>query len=176
MRGDIAVMFQDEMDMTMRFDGGADCSRQLVEPVGLGDRMGRIEAQSVEAILHQPIQRVLGEIAPHFRPAKVDRPAPRCLHLIPKELRSIACEIIPVRSEVVVDDVEKNHQPMHVRRIDESLELIGRAVTMIGSKRQHTVVPPVSSAWKIAHRHQLNGRDAELLELWKLAWYAGEAA
>src|SRR5207253_4173215 len=101
---------------------------------------------------------------------------PRCLHLIPKELRSIACEIIPVRPEVVVDDVEKNHQPMHVRRINESLELIGRAIRMIGSKRQHTVVPPVSSAWKIAHRHQLNGRDAELLQLWKLALYAGEPA
>src|SRR5258708_1595897 len=47
---------------------------------------------------------------------------------------------------------------------------------MIGSERQNAVVAPVSFAGKIIDRHQLDRRDAEVLQLRKLGLHAGKAA
>ena len=61
------------MDVAAGFDGGAHLGRHLVEPVGLGDGVDGIEAQAVEAIFHQPVERVLGEEAAHLGLAEIDR-------------------------------------------------------------------------------------------------------
>ena len=136
MRGDIAVVLEHEVHVTVLLDGRAHRRRHLVEPVGFRDRMHGIEAQPVEAVFHQPVERVLGEELAHLRAAEIDRRAPRRRHIVAEELRRVAREIIPVGPEVVVDHVEKDHQPVIVRGIDERLQLVGRAVGAVRRKRQ----------------------------------------
>ncbi len=48
--GHVAVMLQHEMDLASRLDGLPDLGGHLVQPVGFGDGVHGIEAQSVEAI------------------------------------------------------------------------------------------------------------------------------
>ena len=108
--------------------------------------------------------------------AEIDRRPPRRRHVLAEELRRIAREIVPVRPEVVVDDVEEDHQPVVVRGVDQRLEIVGRAVGAIRRERQHAVIAPVARAGKIVDRHQLDGGDAESASAVELALHAGEAA
>src|SRR4029079_5738399 len=112
------------------------------------NRMHSIEPQPVETVVAQPIQRILDEEAPYFRYAIVDRAAPRRLR-VGKELRCDAAEIITLRAEVVVDDVDENHQPVRVGGIDQRLEIVRTAVTRVGGERQNAVVAPVPAPRKI---------------------------
>ena len=93
-----------------------------------------------------------------------------------KHLRRIERQIISVGAEMIVDDVEKNHQPEAVRGVDQRLEIVGRAVAAVRRKRQHAVVAPIARAGKFRDRHQLDGGDAELGEPRQFARHAGEAA
>ncbi len=99
-----------------------------------------------------------------------------------EELRAIGVEVVAVGAEVVVDDIDEDHQAEAVRCIDERLELVGRAVGGIGRERQHAVVAPVAPAGGVGERHQLDRRDAELGEVAELrdrgdeAAFGGEAA
>ena len=121
--------------------------------------MHRIEAQPVKAVVAEPVQRVFdGELA-HFRHAKVDGAAPGRLR-VGKNARCNAAEIIPFGPEVVVDDVEKHHQPARMRGVDQCLEILRPAVAGIRRERQHPVIAPVPAAGKIRQRHQLERGDA----------------
>ena len=113
---------------------GAHLGGHLVEPVWFADGVNRVEAQAVEAIFHQPVQRVVGEEAPHLVAAEIDRRPPGRIDVVAKELRRVGMQIISVRSEMVVDDVEKDHQPVIVRGVDQRLEIVGRAVAASGAK------------------------------------------
>ena len=77
-------------------------------------------------------------------PVEVDRGAPgRALRRI-EELRAIHMQIITVRTEVVVHDIEQDHHPQGVCAVDEGFQLIRCAVASRRRERQHTVVPPVA--------------------------------
>src|SRR5437764_1303093 len=94
------------------------CTKFTSAPSGCGG------AQSMDAVLVDPIQRVVNEELAH-RPAQraieVDRRAPRTRMRFRKELRRIAAEVIARRTEVVVDDVHEDHQPEPMRFLDEVL-------------------------------------------------------
>jgi hypothetical protein len=67
------VVLEHEMNMASRLEGGADLSGHLVEPIRFADRLDRVKAQSVEAVFHDPVERILGEEVSDLRPAEVDR-------------------------------------------------------------------------------------------------------
>ena len=92
------------------------------------DGMHGIESQPVETIFAQPMQRVLDREASHLRHAIVDGAAPWRLR-IREKLRRDAAEIVSLRPEVIVDDVEKHHQAARVRGVDQRLEVLRPAVT-----------------------------------------------
>src|ERR1043165_7500747 len=176
MFGSIAVVLEHEMNVTIPLDRSADCGCHLVEPVGFRYRVHGVEAQPVEAILHQPIERVFGEETTHVRHAKVDCRAPRCLDVVAKEFRSVACEVVSIGPEVIVNDIEKDHEAVSVRGIDEYFQFVRRTVGAVRREGQHTVVTPVASAGEIIDRHQLERRDTEIREPPKLPNNAGKAA
>jgi hypothetical protein len=62
---------------------------------------------------------------------------------------------------VIVDDVEKHHQAVTVRGIDERAQIVGAAVAALGREQQSAVVTPVAAAGKFRDRHQLDGGDTE---------------
>ncbi len=176
MVGHVAVVLEHEMDMAARLDGGADLGRHLVQPVGCCDGVHGVEAQAVEAVFHQPVERVLGEEAAHLGPAEIDGGAPGRGDVGAEEARGIGGEIVPVRPEVVVDDVEEDHQAEAVRGVDQGLQIVGRAIGGVGREGQHAVIAPVALAGEIVDRHELDGGDAELSQVGQPRGDTGEAA
>src|SRR5258706_8825742 len=88
--------------------------RDLAE---FGDSVDRVEPKPVETEFAQPIQRVLDGESAYLPYPIIDRTAPGGLR-VRKEGGRIAAEIIAFRPEVIVDHVEKHHQPAQMRFVD----------------------------------------------------------
>jgi hypothetical protein len=67
-------------------------------------------AQAVETVVLEPVERVLDEEPAHRRLLVGDGGAPGRVAVRVEEARRIGAEIVPVGAEVVVDDVEQDHQ------------------------------------------------------------------
>src|SRR3546814_12484193 len=104
-------------------------------------------SQAVEAIFVQPVQCVVNEELA-YRPApEVDRRAPRCMAIFGEEIRCVGMQVIAVRSEVVVDDIDEAHQAERVRRVDQLLWFIRRAVGSVRRLRQPRTSDRRVGAW-----------------------------
>ena len=144
--------------------GGRAEIMQQRQPARLDDGVDGIEPQPVEAIVAQPGQRILDRKGADFRHAIIDRAAPGRLRF-GEEGRRIAAEIIPLGAEMVIDDVEKHHQPAQMRLVDQRLEIVGPAIGAVGRVPQHAVIAPVARAGEIRQRHQFQRGDAGLCEM-----------
>ena len=98
------------------------------------------------------------------------------MHVLPEELGRVGAEVVSVRAEVIVDDVEEHHQPALMGGVDQRLQRVRRSIGALGREGQHAVVAPVAGAGKIADRHQLDGSDAEPGEAVEVGLHAREAA
>ena len=98
----------------------ANLGRHLVEPIGVGNGVHRIEAQAVEAIFHQPIKA----FSVKKRRTSLRRKSIAGPHGVDTSLRNISGaigrQIIAVGAEVIIDDVEKDHQAELVRGVDRA--------------------------------------------------------
>ncbi len=56
------------------------------------------------------------------------------------------------------------------------LRASGAAIGGVRRVRQHTIVAPAARAAELRHRHQLDGRDAQRLQVIQLLLHAGEGA
>jgi hypothetical protein len=150
----------------------------LADDVGLrlvDDCVDRVEPQAVKAELLEPVERVVDE-EPAHRAGEVDRGAPRRRAAPLEELRGVEVQVVAVGPEMVVDHVEQHHQAPGVRRIDQALEVRGRAVARVRRERQHAVVAPAALAGEVADRHQLERGDAEVGEVVEPVERGGERA
>ena len=126
--------------------------------------MDSIQPQPIKVVLRKPVKCVVDkEIAHHAAvwTVEVDRLAPRRLVPVGKELRRVSTQIIPFWAKVVVDHVQKNHQPFAVSRLNQPLQVIRPAILAIRSKEQNTVVTPVPFTRKVSDRHQFHRSEAE---------------
>src|SRR5208337_522619 len=145
----VAIVFQYEMDMSIRLDGAANHFRQFCENVGSGvvkDRIHRVQTQTVKMVLGQPIQGVVNEEVPNgpaFCSIEVDGIAPWRMMTIGEKLRSVKAEIISFRTKVVVDDVQENHHAAAVSRLNQFLKIFRAAIGGIGCERIDAVVSPI---------------------------------
>src|SRR5690606_9916104 len=116
--GAVVVVLEDEMDGTI-LDPGAHGGRELGQDVGIGiveDRVDGVEAEPVDVELLEPVERVLDEeVADRaaLRAVEVDPVAPGRAVAPGEELR-VGAEIVPLGSEVVVDDVEEKGEAARV--------------------------------------------------------------
>ena len=141
--------------------------------------MNGIEAESVEVIFLEPVKSIVNEEVAHdttVRAIEVDRISPGCLMALGKELRRVLVEVIAFRTEVVVDNIEKDHQPFFVRGLNHALQIFGPSVAAVGCVRQNAVVAPISGTGKIGHRHQLNRCDSQVTEIIELLFESTERA
>src|SRR5260370_39246887 len=77
------------------------------------DRVNRVQAQSVEMVFGQPVERVVDEEVPHdsaVSAIEVDAVSPGSRVPISKELWRVGPEIISFRAKVVVDNIQQDHQ------------------------------------------------------------------
>ncbi len=145
------------------------------------DMVDRVQPQPIEAIIAQPGQRVLDRKGAHLRYAIIDRAAPWRLR-VGEEARRIAAEKISLRPEVVIDHVEKHHQPSQMRFVDQVLEVFGPAIGAVWRVPQHAVIAPIALAREVRQRHQFECRDPgrhqmiELVDHRAIAAFAGEGA
>ena len=62
-----------------------------------------------------------------LRPVEIDAGAPGRLVALGEERLGVGVEVVPGRAEMVVDDVEEDHQPeRRWARSIEALEIVGR--------------------------------------------------
>src|SRR5262249_43373221 len=114
--------------------------------------------------LPHPIGGVRHEEFAH-RPAllaiEVDRLAPLIRMAISKVILRELLQIVPIRTEVVIDHIEDHAQPQFVRLVDESPKIVGPSVDSRRRKKISPIVPPPKTARKIRHWHYLQHCDPE---------------
>src|SRR5690606_3776417 len=172
----VVFIFQNQVHEASRFDCFADARRHFIKPARIRYLMDGIEAQAVESIFEQPIQRVLQKKIPYLRPREIDSCSPRRMFAGVEKGRGIAIEEIAVGADVVVRAVGVDADTARGRAVAELRGLVGWAVAGVRCEWQPTVVSPIALARKIGGRHQLGGGDAQLGKFRQLAPDAGEAA
>ena len=101
---------------------------------------------------------------PRVRPVEVEAVAPGravAAREVGPELR----QVVPLRAEVVVDDVEADREAERVGAVDEALQRGGPAVGLVHGVGRDAVVAPVPLARERLHRHELDAGDAQLHEV-----------
>src|SRR5215813_1213970 len=123
-------------------------------------------------IFVDPVLRVGEEEVPHrssMLTVEVDRVSPLVGVAIGEVVLRELFEIVAVRSEMVVDDVENDADPDAVSLIDEAPEVVGRPVESRRREEIHAVITPAEAAGKVGDRHELDHGDSDARQLWELA-------
>ena len=163
----VVVVFEHQMHRALATRSGVCRRGDLLQDVGpriVADRIHRVVAQTVEAVFLEPVERIVDKEVAHLPAAfavEVDRLAPQGLVAAAEKGRRIRVQQVALGSEMVVHDVEENHQALSVRGLHEMLQIVRRAIARVGRERQYAVVAPVASSRKIRNRHQLDRRHAQ---------------
>ena len=84
------------------------------------------------------------------------------------EVGAEGAQVVPVRAQVVVHDVEDHTDSGRVRSIDEAAEIVRFPVVMVRGEEVDSVVPPAEAAGELRYRHHLDRghpQGGELVEL-----------
>jgi len=71
-------------------------------------------------------------------------------------------QIVALRAEVVVDDVQEDAEAVGVGGVDQPAQAAGTAVGRLRRVEMGAVVPPVARAGELGDRHDLDRGDAEV--------------
>ena len=149
---------------------GFEVGDDLLEDVHgrlVDERVHGVEAEGVDVEALEPHERVLDDEATHLvavRAVEVDGRAPRGLADLVVD-RHEDRQVVAVRPEVVVDDVEAHGEALGVARVDERLERLRAAVDAARGVPVDAVVTPVPAARNGIHRQDLDVRHAEVDEV-----------
>src|SRR5712692_2215426 len=131
------------------------------------DGVDSIQAERVDVKVANPLQRRPDDELADMRTVwavVVDPIAPRGF-VAGAEIGSEIPQIVSLRTEVVVDDVETDGQPQLVSVVDEPLQRSRSTVSLMDRIRQNAVVTPVPVAREGLQRHQLDTRHPQLREV-----------
>ena len=136
-----------------------------------------VESEAVDAVLFQPVQGVVDKELTHVFAAlavEVDRSTPWGLVAVCEELRSIKREVVSLGAEVVVDDIEKDHEALRMRGLYEIFQILRGPVGALRGEWQHAIVAPVAPSRELRERHQLYRCHTEVHEIVELLLDPGE--
>ncbi|OWK22857.1 hypothetical protein AJ87_37785 [Rhizobium yanglingense] len=111
--------------------GVADFRRQLLEDVLLrriANLLHRIEPQAIEPEFTDPIERIFDEVAAYRLLSEIDRRTPRRIAIEAEELGRIPVQVVSIRAEMVIDNIEQHHEAVAMCCVDECLEIVRRSV------------------------------------------------
>ena len=137
---------------------------QHVHGARVEDRVDGVQPQPVDVELAHPVTRVVDEVPAHalaVGPVEVDGVAPRRAVAI-GEVRTELAEVVALRAEVVVDDVQEDAEAVGMGGVDQPAQAAGAAVGRLRCVEMDAVVPPVARAGELGHRHDLDRGDAEV--------------
>ncbi len=169
--GVVGVALGDHVDRTAeRRRLGVDGSRELLEERpgrSVHERVDGVEPEAVHVKVADPVEGVLEEEAPHLvraGPVEVERCAPG-RRVGAREVGAELREVVPLRAEVVVDDVEDDREPERVRRVHETLHGLRAAERGLDGEEVDAVVAPVPLPRALRDGHDLDRRHSEVQEL-----------
>jgi hypothetical protein len=149
--------------------------------------LGGVEAQAVDMVFLKPHADVIENILPDLA-ASVIRPG-----LPPGGMRPVVVvevdatavvlgpavelpQIEVARAQVVVHDVQDHRDTLLVSAFDESLERHRASIGELHREDMGGVVPPRPCPRELGHRHDLDGIDAEPLQMSQTGYYPFELA
>ncbi|OFX23345.1 MAG: hypothetical protein A2V77_00580 [Anaeromyxobacter sp. RBG_16_69_14] len=143
-----------------------DVRHQMARAV-VGNGVDGVEPQRVHAKVAQPLEGSLQDEGAHLRGALAvvvhavtpGRPVTFC------EVRTECGEVVPLRPEVVVDDVQAHRETEAVCGVGEAHQGGGAAVALVHRMERHAVVSPVPAARERLHRQQFDTGHAQLHEV-----------
>jgi hypothetical protein len=98
------------------------------------------------------MEGIVDEIAPNRLLGEIEGHTPGRLPLGVEEARRIVRQVVFLRSEVVVDDVEIDRDAVCMGHIDKGLHVVGRTVGTVGRIMEHAVIAPAAGAGKMRNR------------------------
>src|ERR1700733_4770594 len=128
--------------------------------------MDGVESKRVDMKIRNPLQRILNEVSANLIAAgaiEIDSLSPRCLVEV-REIGAEIREVIPFRTEVVVDHIEHHRDALLMARVDERFECSGAAIGGLDGVRVNAVIAPVTTSGELSHRHQFDGCNTEILQ------------
>jgi hypothetical protein len=138
--------------------------RQNVMGTEVEDPVDGVDTQDVDVHLTQPVESALNEEGAHLvgvGVVEVDGTPPWSVVAV-REIGAETIEVVPFRTEVVVDDVERDRHFPRMARIDQTPKPGDAAVGSMSRERIDAVVAPVAISRKLGHRHELDGGDTKL--------------
>ena len=154
--------------------------RVVVVPVAIANIDDGIETQAVQPVLVEPEQRVVADVLAHFRAAVIGAgiaPGRVGAAVVVKVDAAVVVDAAPAveapeieiaRSEVVVDHIEHHGDALGVRRFDEPVQALRTAQRRFHRERLRRVVAPRVIHREFDHRHDLDGVDAEIVQVGEL--------
>src|ERR1700675_1110901 len=115
--------------------------------------------------LSDPIERIINEVRADFvavRPVVVDGASPRSSVPV-REVWAEVAQIISLRSEVVIDDIQYDGDAFFMAGVEEGFKTLRPAIRGLDCKGRHAVVSPVARAGKLGDRHEFDCRDAQIV-------------
>ena len=128
------------------------------------DGVRRVEAQAVDVVLAEPVPGIVEHELAHpltVRPVVVDRIAPGRVIAIGEVVVRERPQVIAVRPEVVVDDIQDDGQPVLVGGVDKAFEAVWAAVHVAGREQVDAVIAPVARARELGNWQRLERRHAK---------------
>ena len=143
----------------LALDGVVQLTQEVHRRI-VDDALHRVQAKPVESAAgaRHPTQRVFDDEPSHragIGTVVVDRVSPGRA-VARGEVRSELAQVVPLRSEVVVDDVEEGRESPGVRGVDQAREPGRPAVLGVGGEQVDAVVPPVPRAGEGGDGHHLH--------------------
>ena len=135
------------------------------------DLLRGIEPQPVEVKLVDPVSGVGDEELAHrtgVGAVEIDGVAPFVLVTVGEVGLREHAEVVPGRTEMVVDDVQDDADPERVRAVDERPQVVGMAIEVRRRVRIDPVVAPAEAAVEFGDRHQFDDGDPELRQFLQL--------
>src|ERR1700730_12933351 len=143
-------------------DGGDNMIFRSIE-----NCLRRVEPQPVEMILVDPIARIGDEEFARgagIGTVEIDRLTPFVVVAIGEISRGEQFEIVSVRAEMVVDDVEDDGDPESMGAVDEATKIHRSAVEPGWCEEVDAVISPAEPAREFRHGHNFEAGDTELRE------------
>src|SRR5215831_1693967 len=140
--------------------------------------MYRVQPQRIEVILLQPVERIFEEKTTYLVAARsivVDGLSPWRAIPIGK-VRTISPEVVPLWTEMVVDDVQRHSQPAGMCPGHQAPQSFRAAVGVLRCKRKHSVVTPIACARKLRYRHQFESCHTERTYIAQVVNYGFEGS
>jgi hypothetical protein len=134
------------------------------------DGVGGVQPQAVQVEAGEPVFGIVQEVGSDLvavRPVEVDRFTPGGAVMV-REVGPEVPEVVPLRAEVVVDDIQEDREPTIVAGVNQPLQPVRSAVAGLDREGVDAVVAPIPLPRELGHGHDLKCCDAQVDQMVQL--------